>query len=213
MADAGSEGRIWTGSANATGAAFGKNVEFLVELRGKKKFCGIDAVLNGGQDADDNRIVLRTLLDSLIVLREPIIDESEALKSLAEKTRTMIATAGLSAHVTETGEKFKISIKGKKLSIPEEVDVKCRPITLPGFRAASITSDMKADFKDLSMIDISAFFVFDINVSYGSKILSEAFVLKLPLHGAPDIKIRTRGITKEMLKDEKEVLRLIMLYL
>jgi hypothetical protein len=213
VADAGSEGRIWTGSANATGAAFGKNVEFLVELRGKKKFCGIDAVLNGGHDANDDRIVLRSLLDSLTVLREVPKDELEPLKSLAEKTRIMIATAGLSAHVTATGEKFKISIKGKKLIIPEEVKVNCRPITLPGFRAVPITSDMKADFKDLFMIDISTFFAFDINVSYSSKILSEAFVLKLPLHGAPDIKTRTRGITKEMLKDEKEVLRLIMLYL
>jgi HKD family nuclease len=42
VADAGSEGRIWTGSANATDAAFSKNVEFLVELRGKKKYCSID---------------------------------------------------------------------------------------------------------------------------------------------------------------------------
>jgi hypothetical protein len=213
VADAGSEGRIWTGSANATGAAFGRNVEFLVELRGKKKFCGIDAVLNGGHDADDDRIVLRTLLDSLNVLREPIIDHLEPLKSLAEKIRGMIATAGLSAHVTAIGEKFKISIEGKKLSIPEDVEVKCRPITLPVFRAAPISSAMKADFKDLSVIDISAFFAFDIKVSSGSQSLSEAFVLKLPLHGSPGIKTRTGRIAKEMLKDEREVLRLLMLYL
>ena len=37
VADAGSEGRIWTGSANATDAAFSKNIEFLVELRGERK--------------------------------------------------------------------------------------------------------------------------------------------------------------------------------
>ena len=39
--------RMWTGSANATDAAFGGNVEFLVELQGARSACGIDAVLEG----------------------------------------------------------------------------------------------------------------------------------------------------------------------
>ncbi len=37
--------RLWTGSANATNAAFGGNVEFLVELQGARSACGVDAVL------------------------------------------------------------------------------------------------------------------------------------------------------------------------
>lgn len=45
VADAGWNATVWTGSANATDAAFGGNVEFLVELTGKKSRCGIDAVL------------------------------------------------------------------------------------------------------------------------------------------------------------------------
>jgi len=46
VADVGqSLGRIWTGSANATDAAFGGNVEFLVELEGNVRSCGVDAVL------------------------------------------------------------------------------------------------------------------------------------------------------------------------
>jgi len=63
VADAGREGRIWTGSANATDAAFRRNIEFLVELRGKKKYCGVDAVLNGGKETEDGKLAgLRILL-------------------------------------------------------------------------------------------------------------------------------------------------------
>ncbi len=43
----GREARLFTGSANATSAAFHSNVELLVELVGKKKDCGIDALLDG----------------------------------------------------------------------------------------------------------------------------------------------------------------------
>src|SRR6185369_16625174 len=43
--DDGWDARVWIGSANATVAAFSRNVELLVELRGRKKDCGIDALL------------------------------------------------------------------------------------------------------------------------------------------------------------------------
>ncbi len=131
VADAGSEGRIWAGSANATDAAFGKNVEFLVELRGRKKLCGIDAVLNGGHEADDNkRISLRTLLERVNILEPPLVDENEPLKHLANKTRAMIGAAGLSARVCPAGKSYCISVEGRIISFPEEVKVAFRPITL-----------------------------------------------------------------------------------
>ncbi len=49
VADAGWKALVWTGSANATEAAFAQNVEFLVELEGKKSKCGIDALLKLAQ--------------------------------------------------------------------------------------------------------------------------------------------------------------------
>ena len=86
VADAGSEGRIWTGSANATDAAFSKNVEFLVELRGKKKYCGIDAVLNGGKETEDGKgqVLELFLIPSALLMVPFSIDENESLKHLAE---------------------------------------------------------------------------------------------------------------------------------
>ena len=213
IADTGSDSRIWTGSANATDAAFGKNVEFLVELRGRKKLCGIDAVLNGGHEADDNkRISLRTLLERVNILEPPLVDENEPLKHLANKTRAMIGAAGLSARVCPEGKSYCISVEGRIISFPEEVNVAFRPITLHRAQALSFLAGSKLQpvFKGLSKLDISAFFAFDMKVTSGGMSLSEGFVLKLPLQDAPD---RRKCIMEEMLKDKSQVLRLMMLLL
>ena len=50
VADEGWNARVFTGSANATRAAFNRNVEFLVELRGKKSRCGVAAMLGHSED-------------------------------------------------------------------------------------------------------------------------------------------------------------------
>ena len=52
--------RLWTGSANATNAAFSGNVEFLVELQGARSACGVDAVLEGRTGG----VKLRDLLET-----------------------------------------------------------------------------------------------------------------------------------------------------
>ena len=51
---------LFTGSANATGAAFGQNVEVLIELRGMKSKCGIDTLL--GLEDDASVATLRSIL-------------------------------------------------------------------------------------------------------------------------------------------------------
>lgn len=50
--DDGWNARVYVGSANATSAAFESNVEFMVELKGKRKDFGIDAFL-GEEGAKD----------------------------------------------------------------------------------------------------------------------------------------------------------------
>lgn len=66
VADAGRDGRLWTGSANATDAAFHGNVEFLVELGGRKRDCGVDATI--GDRA--GRIGLRNIVEPYEAGRE-----------------------------------------------------------------------------------------------------------------------------------------------
>jgi hypothetical protein len=80
VADAGWDARLWTGSANATHAAFSGNIEFMVELAGKKSFCGIDRVL----DASDDSTGLKDLLQRYEPPGEPAErDETQSLHSSA----------------------------------------------------------------------------------------------------------------------------------
>jgi hypothetical protein len=215
VADAGTEGRVWTGSANATDAAFSKNVEFLVELRGKKKHCGVDAVLNGGKETEGSKKAsLRSLLDPVGILDPPIIDVNEPLKQLANKARSALAKSDLSARVSQDDdEHFSILIEGDILPIPEEAYVKCRPITLQKAQAIPLSPGpgVNAEFRNLLDKDISAFFAFDVTVKSSGKSLTEGFVLKLRLEGAPID--RNERILRAMLKDKSQVLRLMMLLL
>jgi hypothetical protein len=215
VADAGSEGKIWTGSANATDAAFGKNIEFLVELRGKKKFCGVDAVLNGGKEIEDSKPAgLRILLDPVAIL-VPIVDETESLKHLANEARNALVKAGLSIRVSQdSDEHFSIFLEGKISAIPEAASVTCWPITLPNARAIHLSAGLgiHAEFKQLLDREISAFFAFNLKVRSGGKSLTEGFVLKLALEGEVP-KDRYERILRAMLKDKNQVLRLMLLLL
>lgn len=215
VADAGTEGRVWTGSANATDAAFGKNVEFLVELRGKKKHCGIDAILNGGKETEDSKKAgLRSFLDPVGILDVPIIPENEPLKQLANEARSALAKSDLSARVSQDDdEHYSLFIEGDILPIPEETSVKCRPITLQKAQATSLLPGpgVHAEFRYLLDTEISAFFAFDVTVKSSGKSLTEGFVLKLHLEGAPAD--RNERILRAMLKDKSQVLRLMLLLL
>jgi hypothetical protein len=49
-------GHVWTGSANATDAAFYQNVEFLVEMRGQSKHMGVEAAKKARQDGENDLV-------------------------------------------------------------------------------------------------------------------------------------------------------------
>ncbi|MGE0065831.1 MAG: phospholipase D-like domain-containing protein [Dehalococcoidia bacterium] len=52
VADQGREATVWTGSANATASAFERNVEFMVEMRGRKVDVGVGSVLKAGERSE-----------------------------------------------------------------------------------------------------------------------------------------------------------------
>lgn len=215
VADAGNEGRIWTGSANATEAAFSGNIEFLVELRGKKKYCGIDAVLSGGKKANDEKAAgLRILLDPFISNGSIKRPENESLKKLADVSRNAIINANLSATVSQENDiHFSLSLVGTVPVLPEEASVLCRPITFNKMRAISLSSNLGAlaEFRHLLDKEITAFIAFDLTIRSGSNSLAEGFVLKLPLKGAPAD--RNERILRALLKDKSQVLKLMLLLL
>ena len=140
VADCGKDARVWTGSANATEAAFSVNVEFLVELRGRRADLGIDILLREEPPTcqHDRRVRLR---DMLVPYNPPEVeqkpDEAERrLERLIDQVRRQLVEARLIARCAVDGEQqrtFQMRIEldaPLSKSLPADVDCSIRPISL-----------------------------------------------------------------------------------
>jgi hypothetical protein len=215
VADDGWDGRIWTGSANATSAAFDRNVEFLVELRGKRSFCGIDAVLESGAN--------KTTLSSMLVPYNPDPEKpagdviKERLEKRLEDARRNITDLQLEAHVASPdGQTFEVTLQipgGNQLKLPFGVEVKTWPVTLDEERAMPLVpSQVPLDsFAGLSFEALTSFFAFSLNAKDEGQSLTTRFAVTTKLIGAPDN--RRERVLRSILANGEELLRLILLLL
>ena len=222
IADAGWKARLWTGSANASDAAFHGNVEFLVELVGRKGRCGVDAVL--GQTKDN--IGLADLLQEYTPPEEPVGKDSvqEQLEERVNRARRRLAEAGLVATVAPAeGEgEYRLRLRLPRrgtLELPPEIRTRCWPITLQETAAVSVLGTPRdwpeprvpATFGPLSFEALTSFFAFDLQLAEGSRTASARFVLNLPMEGAP--KDRRQRILLSLLGNRDQVLRYLLLLL
>lgn len=216
VADAGRDARVWTGSANATTAAFERNVEFLVELTGKKGRCGIGKLL----DQSSGELGFADLLQDYTPREdsEGPDAEMERLAGLADSVRRGLATAVLTAEVTSLPgemERFEIRLRfpeGSRLALPPEVSARCWPITLPTSATALETGEnMDILFGPLSFEALTSFFAFELTASAKDTEVARRFVLNVPLEGAPSD--RRERIMRSLLDSQDKVLRLILFLL
>ncbi|HTD70806.1 MAG TPA: phospholipase D family protein [Gemmatimonadales bacterium] len=214
VADYGGQGRVWTGSANATNAAFGRNVEFLIELRRKKSHCGVEAVLNSG-----TRDVALSEFLQLYEPQEalPVDKDLEALDDLLDEIRRRIVALDLAAHVSEAANGYLVKLRTqatKRKAVLEGVSLRVWPVTLPEASAATepdVTNELVASFSGVSFESLTAFFAFEAAGKKGKATLARRFVLNLPLHGAPAD--RKERILRYLLRDQRQVLRFILFLL
>jgi hypothetical protein len=214
-ADAGWNARIWTGSANATDQAFEANVEFLVELRGRKRVCGIDAILSEGTRATPG---MRDLLDDYRmhhVATEPD-PESERRRHLLDAARAAIVRQRMRARVAQsaTEERYDLqleSIPAVEIELPEGVSIACRPITLGDGRMVELrrSGPRHADFLALTVRDLSAFFAISVTLDDNGE--TERFTLAVPLDGAPAD--RAAAVLSQLIRDRRDLLRFLLLLL
>lgn len=218
--DDGWNARVWTGSANATEAAFDRNVEMIVELRGRKKLCGIEALLG----RDEGERTIRALLRPFEPADEPDPKEpeEEELKELETRVRALcqdLCDLPLRSAVETCGDdEFALRIlkalDHEPLSIPDEMEVRLWPVTLPEHRAItleSLASEELASFEPISMGAITAFCAFQVEARSGQHTTRARFVVRLPLLGAPAN--RRERILRDLLSDPEQVLRLLLLLL
>ena len=214
--DDGWKANVWTGSANATDAAFNTNVEFLVCLRGRLVYLGIDKLL----DRESNNTSFADLLQEYTGKEEPPPHDpiQEELEKRLRAVRLVLISGNLCAEYVpiENAQEFQLEIKTdpeKDMSLNPDVKIRCWPITLSYNRAllCKFYQEQNLSFGKLSLGAITAFFAFELECTKDGQTCTERFVTKLKLIGEP--KDRLQKLLRSLLENKSQVLRLLLLLL
>lgn len=214
IADRGWNASIWTGSANATAAAFSGNVEFLVELAGKKSRVGIDVFFQkhaGGLSMTD---LLEPFAQSEPVAKDPA---AEALDEALDLLRLEIARKRWTVRITarEAADEFAIvaAAEGDLPEWTESITVRCRPLSLAREAARPLVagSGDGVAFDSVSLEGLTSFLAFEASGRVGDRDRSVKFVVNARLIGEPAN--RKDRILQGMLRDKRSVVRFLLLLL
>lgn len=205
--DAGSKAHVFTGSANATEAAFRNNVEFLVELVGARSRFGIDALFA----REDGKTCLGDMLEEFKLQAKPIDDEEEGRRAAVERVRQLLSALTIVAKVSGADDRFDVHLQfSEPVRLEPGLKVTCWPVTLgQGWSAPVAVDATMASFTGLSFEALTAFFAFEVKV--GDSARTEIFVLIVELQGAPTD--RRERLLRSFLKDRQRLLRFLMFLL
>lgn len=212
--DDGWNAHVWTGSVNATSAALHQNVEFFVQLTGKKSLVGINALLEGRQGEQG----LRALLASWPLPEEPPKEDavSKALEERLRMARGLLGRARWVAEIQEGPEGFSTCLRSEgPVNVPTDIAVSVWPISLP---RETYARDLEiqngragADFAARSFEALTGFFACSLTATVESKTAEVAFVLTASLQNAPEN--RAARILQSMLDEPAKVLRFLRMLL
>ncbi len=202
---------VWSGSANATSAAFNRNVEFMVSLTGRKGQCGVSSILG----AEDDQVSFRKLLRPYTPSTDPIeCDEAQKrLEKLVDETRQSIASKDWLTAIAISSEGFTMV-----LTTPDRAswgdDVECRtwPITLTDVSQKPLsTAECSVTFGPVTFEAITPFWAFELTGRAEGKSQIIRFVVRTKLIGAPED--REERLLNYFLRDPDQVLRFLLLLL
>lgn len=238
VSDDGWNSHVWTGSANATVAAFERNVEFMVHLIGKRSSCGIDRFVkltNPGVDRDtdeETRGNDRDLgfSDLLVKYRRgtpPVIDATRrALETLLDTARYALAGAKMAAQVEPLVDplqpegvptRFRVTLAHSSqdpVALPPEVKVECYPLTLKAAAALRVATPVGSPvvvFEPLSFDALTSFYAFRLTIARDKLELTCGFVLNLRLLGAPAD--RQKRLLLSLLRNREQLLKYLLMLL
>ena len=195
---------IAVGSANATGAALGnppRNVEFMVELVGKKSRFGIDALLSAGNDGEAGTFA--SLIEEFDKEEARTVEDDPddlSLERLLDAAADTLARCDIRGQVeVADGGRYKLRLKMSGLAgLPPEVsEVRCWPVTLQNAR--KITLQDGAEFIGLSLQEISAFLAIEVRAASAGRSERKRFARTIALSGIPDD--RLQQLLASMLSD------------
>lgn len=175
IVERGHQAHVYLGSANATGAAFTGNVEFLVELVGTKSKLGIDSLV--GEKGS-----IRTLLAEYDAEggRAPTPDE-EADYRLQQALRTLAAVP-LNAQVEPQDDGYTLVVTaGSSLKAPAGFRTVVELLTRQG-DAHELSDPVHVEFTKLDLVEITPFLVLRMTDERGA---TRSTVVRAQLSGDP----------------------------
>ena len=199
------------------------NVEFLVELRGKRAAIGIDKLLQqGASDGEQDKHV--RLRDLLVPYSPPEIEQNpddveKRLELLVDEVRNRLVDARMVARCAAASDQeqtFRVEVGSDtttSAALGPGIDCSIRPVSLAPDAATHFVSINRqiATFKSLAFEFLTAFFALSITASEQSRSLTKEFVLKLPLLGAPED--RDARLLLAMLSNRERLLRYLFMLL
>jgi len=203
-ADQGWTATVWTGSSNATRAGFSSNVEFMVELEGKKSVCGIDALL-GGDEPGTFSSMLRPVDEAAD--RAPDDELERRLDGLA----AIVADLPIEAVADDADARWRLELHlTEPASLPEGVSVRTAPLTSTAApRALDLDRSPIAAFDGLSEHEVSGLFI--VELSLDEPRATRAFVARWPLRG--EIPDTVRALLRRLVTDREKLVAFLRLLL
>lgn len=215
IADDGWDAHVWTGSANASDAAFYSNVEILVQLTGAKARVGVDATLDG---KGDGVMGLRSLLGTFVPPEEPI-EPTETEKTLDELltkgARALARTEWIARVEASPGseELYMVTLSPRApLHLPLGCTARVWPITLSSDRMRDVVEPQPGlTFERCSFQALTAFFAFEVTATANGRVDRKELVVRVTLLGAPEN--RMARVIHGLLDEPEKVLRFLQMLL
>lgn len=203
--DRGEDTTILTGSANATSAAFGKNVEFLTELVGPTKRFGVESLLAEPSDGVQS---LRGFLEPFELREQVGPDPIDQLDGI----RLGIASVPLEVRATEDGsdEKFQLRFSSAAAfpDLPDGVTWRAWPVTLDEHAASEVLGAATLDATFTTTFEgITAFLANELRLGKATT----RFVLCADLREAPAN--RDTRLLRILLENSERFLRYLLMLL
>jgi hypothetical protein len=201
---------VLTGSANATTAAFGSNVEFVTELEGTRSHLGVQALL---ADPAPEVQTLRTFLMPFPLEELPHSEiQRDDVEDELDRLRRSIASVALTAQALDegSGERFRLHFASTQPmdTLSSDVTWRCWPITIPDTGGVQVLGGelFEAEFT-VSFEGITAFLGNELALGDACT----RFVLTADLTEAPAN--RATRLLRLLLGDAERFLRYLLLLL
>jgi hypothetical protein len=201
---------VYSGSFNATIHALSHNVEFMVELVGKKSRCGVDQFLRQQKGAMN----FADLLQNFDPTGTPTeVDElGRQLDELLQATKRELAAGGPRLLVSPAGdaELFDLTLKWERYpAFSRGVEVDAWPITQHAERGQVVAELIV--FQRLSHEGLTPLVAFRVTAKHGKVSRESVWVMNLPLDGAPAD--RQDRILASLISGHDQLLRYILFIL